>query len=84
MDVASILFLTFAVIFLFLGFVFVVSLIGRATKRGGNNSTFQESAPAHEDDELEKESVEGSEGDGLMLYDDPIFIPKFYDEDKDM
>ena len=71
---------------LFLGALFVgaivIAIIKRPEKEQQNNSqTYQESSINCTDNELEKDSIEDSEGDGLMLFDDPLFPPEFDDED---
>jgi flagellar biosynthesis component FlhA len=49
-----------------------------------NNQTNQQPSTDRTEKELEKDSVEDSEGDGLMLFDDPLFPPEFDDEDDDL
>jgi hypothetical protein len=82
------------VLYLFFGFILLMLiLIGIAFLRAifGINKTSETYPSAdttkklpnrEEDDQVEKDSREDSEGDGLMLFDDPMFPPEF-DEDDD-
>lgn len=81
-------------LYMFFGFVLLmVILIGIAFLRAifgihpasGNqtNSKIAEEEIRQEDDHLNEDSIEDSEGDGLMLFDDPMFPPEFDDEDDD-
>ena len=88
MEVFSALFLVFLVFVLFLGALFVVAIVIGSIKRlkseqQSNSQTYQEPSTNSADNELEKDSIEDSEGDGLMLFDDPMFPPEFDDEDGD-
>lgn len=43
----------------------------------------ESSSNSKEERQIEKDTQEDSEGDGLMLFDNPMFPPEFDDEDDD-
>ena len=88
-DVFTALFWVFLVFVLFLGILFVGAIVIGSIKRlkseqQSNSQTYQEPPTNRTDNELEKDSIEDSEGDGLMLFDDPLFPPEFNDEEEDL
>ena len=43
----------------------------------------EDRSASRDERQIEKDIQEDSEGDGLMLFDDPMFPPEFDDEDDD-
>ena len=80
---------------LFFGFILLmVILVGIALIRAifgvkmpsGNQAEqkiVESSSNSKEERQIEKDTQEDSEGDGLMLFDNPMFPPEFDDEDDD-
>ena len=83
LDAFSILLTIFIVFILFIGALFVLAIfsaIFRKSKAQPNySSSNQESSSSS--NQTDKDSSEDSEGDGLMLFDDPMFPPEFDDDD---
>ncbi|HUK85530.1 MAG TPA: hypothetical protein VLU95_06690 [Candidatus Acidoferrum sp.] len=75
-------------LYMFLGFVFVMiiligitflkALFGIHPATGTQTSS---KTPEREEDDTEKDIREDSEGDGLVMFDDPMFPPEFDDDD---
>jgi len=67
------------------GIAFLRALFGIHSASGPqSNSKITEHVPASdEEDQIAKDIQEDSEGDGLMLFDDPMFPPESDDEDDD-
>ena len=68
------------------GIAFLIALFGIRPSSGTQMSgTATEDPPVKkEEDQIEKDSREDSEGDGLMEFDGPMFSPEFDDEDDDL
>ena len=87
MDAISFLVLAFVAFVLFVGGLIVLAILlalfrGKSSDAQSNcDSVNQET---NSDSQIEKDIVEDSEGDGLMLFDDPMFPPEFDDEDDDL
>ncbi|MGD0645848.1 MAG: hypothetical protein ABSA75_13160 [Candidatus Bathyarchaeia archaeon] len=89
MDPLSILLIVFFGMVAIAIFAVVVAAIIRAfgsqkNQQQTNNQSYQHSSEQSTNDfgkQLEKDSIEDSEGDGLILFDDPMFPPEFDDED---
>jgi hypothetical protein len=87
-DVFIVLFWIFIIFVFFLGALFIGAIILGSIKRLKSEQKNiiqinQEPQTNWTEDELEKDSAEDSEGDGLMLFDDPLFPPEFDEDDDD-
>lgn len=74
------------VIMILIGIAFLRALFGvhPATGTQASSRVTEEIPSQKEEDETEKDIREDSEGDGLMLFDDPMFPPEFDDEEDDL
>lgn len=72
-------------IVILIGIAFLKAIFGiRPAPRTQTNSKITEKRPQQEEDNrLEEDTREDSEGDGLMLFDDPMFPPEIDDEEDD-
>ena len=79
------LFFGFIVLMIILfGIAFLRALFGMRPVSGTQTRPVTEEQRAQEEeDQIEKDSIEDSEGDGLIEFDDPMFPPEFDDEDDD-
>lgn len=85
MGAFSVLLTIFIVFILFVGALIALAIFSalfrKKEARPIYNSTNQESSSST--NETEKDSIEDSEGDGLMLFDNPMFPPEFDDDEDD-
>ena len=84
MDWFTVLLFIFFIFVLFFGAIYLVSLMKNNVDKQPNNYQINEGSPNQETKECENDSNEDSEGDGLMLFDDPMFPPEFDDEEDDL
>ena len=81
------------VLTIFLGFLFFVSVLiiiavllaifGKKSKATPPSYSSTNQVAPSTCSQNEKDIIEDSEGDGLMLFDDPMFPPEFDDENDD-
>ena len=86
MDAISILILAFIVFVLFIGGLILVAIFLAIFRGKSNNAQSNCNSVNQEPDsesQTEKDITEDSEGDGLMLFDDPMFPPEYDDEEDD-
>ncbi len=86
MDAISILLIAFVVCVLFVGGLILIAIFLAIFRGKPNNAQSNGNSVNQElnvEKQIEKDIAEDSEGDGLMLFDDPMFPPEFDDEDDD-
>ena len=88
MDVVSVLVTVFIGFIIFIGALIIIAIFLGIFKRRPNEAQQNYSTVNQEQSstysQTKKDVVEDSEGDGLMLFDDPMFPPEFDDEDDDL
>ncbi len=86
MDAISILVMTFVVGVLFVAGLILIAIFlaifrGKVNNAQSNGKSVNKELNVEK--QIEKDIAEDSEGDGLMLFDDPMFPPEFDDEEYD-
>jgi len=76
--VVFIVILPFDILFLIAFVAFVKSIF----KPHKQDSTYHAQIPSEERKQTTDDSIEDSEADGLMLFDDPLFPEEFYEDEE--
>jgi len=70
------------IVIVLVGIAFLRALFRSASHRTSQTQTSTMEPPSDsQSDQTDEDIREDSEGDGLMLFDDPMFPPEFDDED---
>ncbi|MGA2385274.1 MAG: hypothetical protein ABSG33_01930 [Candidatus Bathyarchaeia archaeon] len=85
MDAFSVLLTIFIVSVLFVGALIAIAIFSALFRKKESRPTYSSTnqEPSSPTNQAASDIIEDSEGDGLMLFDDPMFPPEFNDEEED-